>query len=173
MPRDLVKRIDLDLLEPTFCLLALDVIANCRQRGASYWAISGYRSPEEQAALYFQGRTMPGKIVTGASAYNSAHNYGIAMDLALDKDTEREGLQPDYRREAYAILGEETKKAGLVWGGDFKSSFDGPHIQLPGYVTGSEISRLKVIALSKNDRKEPAVRLRRVWDFIGKERASC
>lgn len=168
MPRDLVTRVNLDLLEPGFCATALQVIANCRARGFDYWAISGYRSPEEQAELFFQGRTQPGIIVTDAGPYLSAHNYGIALDLALDKDTERRGLQPDYRREAYAVLGEEAKRAGLVWGGDFRN-FDGPHIQLPKFVDRNQISRLKNIALLKNDRKDPPTRLARVWEFVRKE----
>lgn len=41
---------------------------------------SGYRSFEEQDALYAQGRTTPGDIVTNAKGGESAHNYGCATD---------------------------------------------------------------------------------------------
>ncbi len=42
--------------------------------------VSGYRSFEEQAAIYAQGRTIPGPIRTKAQAGLSYHNYGLATD---------------------------------------------------------------------------------------------
>ena len=41
------------------------------------------RSFKEQEALYAQGRSLPGKIVTQAKAGLSYHNYGIAIDIVL------------------------------------------------------------------------------------------
>lgn len=161
MPADLIRRINLDHLYPPFVSKALELLAACRARGADYFAISGYRSPQEQAALYFRGRTTPGDIVTDAKPYYSSHNYGLAIDFALDADTQRAGLQPDWKPESYAILGEEAKRLGLVWGGDF-SRPDRPHVQWPGYVTGKQLDRLRVVALAKKDSSDLA-RLRRVW----------
>ena len=40
-----------------------------------------YRSPVEQDALYAQGRTLPGKIVTHAKGGESLHNKGLAVDF--------------------------------------------------------------------------------------------
>lgn len=40
-----------------------------------------YRSPFRQNQLYEQGRTIGGKIVTNARAWESAHQFGLAMDL--------------------------------------------------------------------------------------------
>lgn len=42
--------------------------------------ICGRRLFEEQDALYAQGRTTPGPIVTAASGGLSFHNYGLASD---------------------------------------------------------------------------------------------
>ena len=39
----------------------------------------GYRSIAEQDALYAQGRTAPGEIVTNARGGQSYHNYGLAL----------------------------------------------------------------------------------------------
>src|SRR5690606_7828810 len=39
----------------------------------------GYRSIAEQDALYAQGRTAPGEIVTNARGGQSNHNYGLAL----------------------------------------------------------------------------------------------
>ncbi|HUH27679.1 M15 family metallopeptidase [Gelidibacter sp.] len=46
------------------------------------------RSFNEQEALYAQGRTKPGAIVTNARGNESYHNYGMAVDIVqlLDKD---------------------------------------------------------------------------------------
>lgn len=46
----------------------------------------GVRTIDQQAALYAQGRTAPGHIVTHAPAGSSAHNYGCASDWAYFKD---------------------------------------------------------------------------------------
>jgi peptidoglycan LD-endopeptidase CwlK len=40
-----------------------------------------YRSPAEQDALYAQGRTLPGKVVTHAKGGESLHNRGLAVDF--------------------------------------------------------------------------------------------
>lgn len=40
-----------------------------------------YRSPERQSQLYQIGRTMPGKIVTKAKPWQSAHQFGLAVDF--------------------------------------------------------------------------------------------
>ncbi len=42
----------------------------------------GWRSPARQAFLYSQGRTGAGKIVTHAQAWESWHQYGLAVDFA-------------------------------------------------------------------------------------------
>ncbi len=41
------------------------------------------RTPMEQDALYAQGRTLPGPIVTKARSGESAHQYGLALDFVI------------------------------------------------------------------------------------------
>ena len=41
----------------------------------------GLRTMQEQATLYAQGRTTPGKKLTNAKPGQSYHNYGLAVDL--------------------------------------------------------------------------------------------
>src|SRR4051812_45095106 len=43
----------------------------------------GLRTWKEQDALYEQGRTKPGKIVTKAKGGQSYHNFGLAVDIVL------------------------------------------------------------------------------------------
>jgi peptidoglycan L-alanyl-D-glutamate endopeptidase CwlK len=128
MPNDYFKRIDTSKIYPKamekFKLLADSCNTN------PYYAISGFRSVDEQNELYAQGRTKPGAIVTKAKGGQSNHNFGIAIDFCHDIDITREGLQPDWAPASYMVLAEEAKhlnlEPGYYWA--FK---DTPHIQLP------------------------------------------
>jgi peptidoglycan L-alanyl-D-glutamate endopeptidase CwlK len=111
-------------------------------QGAMFFVISGFRTYAEQMALWTQGRTAPGKIVTNATGGQSAHQFGIAADLCRDGVVDRAGLQPDHRPESYEILREFAPKHGLVWGGGWKFA-DRPHVQMPNYVTAEDLAPLR------------------------------
>jgi D-alanyl-D-alanine dipeptidase len=49
--------------------------------GTYILVVSGLRTAAQQNALYEQGRTAPGHIVTNAKAGQSMHNYGLAVDV--------------------------------------------------------------------------------------------
>lgn len=70
----------------------------------------GYRSIEEQNALYAQGRTKPGNIVTNAKRGQSNHNYGIAFDVAIWN-----GNTIVWDRD-WNKIGTIGKSCGLEWG---------------------------------------------------------
>lgn len=97
------------------------------------------RTFEEQEALYAQGRTKPGKIVTNARGNRSYHNYGLAVDIVLiwDKDgngthetavwdikTDFDGDKKSDWMEVVTIF----KQYGWEWGGDWGFK-DYPHFQ--------------------------------------------
>lgn len=50
-----------------------------------------YSTPEEQTAIYAQGRTKPGIIVTDAKAWGSVHQYGLAWDIVILYDNDGNG----------------------------------------------------------------------------------
>jgi len=84
------------------------------------------RTIEEQDALYAQGRTTPGKIVTNAKGGESYHNYGLAFDAApLNSDLSINWNDPTL----YAKMGIIGQSVGLEWGGRFKTIVDRPHFQ--------------------------------------------
>jgi peptidoglycan L-alanyl-D-glutamate endopeptidase CwlK len=93
--------------------------------GITIKVISGLRTYEEQNALYNQGRTKPGRIVTNASAGHSNHNFGIAFDIGVFQNGNYLDESPAYK--AVAALG---KNLGLTWGGDWVSIQDEPHYEL-------------------------------------------
>lgn len=87
--------------------------------------ISGLRTFAEQDALYAQGRTAHGSIVTNAKAGQSWHNYGIAFDIGLFNGATYLGDSPLYK-----TLGPVGEALGLEWGGSWSSIVDMPHYQL-------------------------------------------
>ena len=73
----------LDELLPEVKAKVEHFIALCQDSGIELLVTSTYRDNESQAALYAQGRTAPGNIVTNAGAGDSYHNYRCAVDLSL------------------------------------------------------------------------------------------
>jgi len=103
--------------------------------------VQGLRTFEEQDAIYAQGRTKPGKVVSYAKAGQSYHNYGLAIDFSLlyDKDTNGtfETLSWDILKD-FDVDGESDwlevvdifEEAGYIWGGRFSGSKrDNPHLE--------------------------------------------
>lgn len=100
----------------------------------------GTRTWAEQAALYAQGRTKPGKIVTNAKAGESIHNYGLAIDIVLMVDTDGNGTfetaswdtvkdwDGDKKSDWIEVVN-YFKSKNWVWGGDWKSFKDMPHFE--------------------------------------------
>ena len=93
--------------------------------------VSGLRTADEQNALYAQGRTTPGHIVTNAKAGYSMHNYGLAIDMVPYLTGSGGALNwtastPQFQRMVGAM-----KAQGLEWGGDWKGALgDYDHFQL-------------------------------------------
>lgn len=96
----------------------------------------GLRSFERSDALYAQGRTKPGNIVTNAKGGSSLHNYGLALDFHLQvngKDVWPNNFRAD---KNWMKVVEIFKKHGFTWGGDFRSIVDAPHFEMTfGYTT--------------------------------------
>lgn len=74
---------DTNLLAPIFRDKVLAAIALAKKEGYEIGIFEGYRSPTRQDHLFSQGRSTPGKIVTKAKAYQSAHQFGLACDIAF------------------------------------------------------------------------------------------
>jgi len=112
-------------LKPEAAQLASRLILKAKERGLEIRLIAGYRSPQQQQALYEQGRQRPGQIVTMARF--SSHNTGLAFDVAIIKDGKLlfDGVDFD-------ILGTLGEELGLVWGGRNKLLRDRPHFQTQG-----------------------------------------
>jgi peptidoglycan L-alanyl-D-glutamate endopeptidase CwlK len=89
------------------------------------------RTNEEQAILYAQGRTTPGKIVTNAKPGTSAHNYGLAIDVVplIHGKPDWAGFSPVWHQVA-----DIGTKHGLQWFGAPDSPFrEMAHFQIPNW----------------------------------------
>jgi RHS repeat-associated protein len=89
--------------------------------------IQGTRTYAEQNALYAQGRTAPGPIVTNASSGYSFHNFGVAFDVGIFR-----GRSYVEGGSGYTSVGHLGERTGLEWGGRWRSFQDTPHFQYPG-----------------------------------------
>lgn len=94
--------------------------------GWEFFITDGFRSFEEQTKLYAQGRTTSGKIVTNAKAGQSAHNYGLAVDCAFQKDG-----QLSYDLKMYSLIYPIARKLGFELGADWTGFTDKPHFEHP------------------------------------------
>lgn len=94
----------------------------------AWFVIQGWRSMAEQARLYEEHlRGGPEAAPPG----KSAHEFGLAVDVALDLDPVAHGLQPDWniKHPGWAWLFDTLRRNAFLESGAFFPYFDGDHIQ--------------------------------------------
>lgn len=141
-------------IHPELARRVEQVITTAAAAGHILKVVSGYRSHEEQNALYAQGRSRPGKRVTNAIGGQSWHNFGLAVDLAPVIGGE---VCWDENRFDWSLIGKWARAAGLEWGGDWHSFKDRPHVQLTFNLSLAAAQRLYHADLRT---------LRNVWKYI-------
>jgi peptidoglycan LD-endopeptidase CwlK len=124
---------------------------NTQLTGSSKVRISqGLRTFAEQDALFAQGRTKKGKIVTDSKAGQSIHNYGFAVDIVLIINGKEASwdTHKDWDNDGIADWDECVKifaKWGWSWGGNWNTFKDMPHFDKIGY------NNWRVLAAKKRD----------------------
>lgn len=116
---------DINILLPKVAQMAQEFLDKCKAQGYDVLITSTYRSNEEQDALYAQGRTTPGSIVTNAKGGQSMHNYKVALDFCLMKNGKAEWNDIALFKRVATI----GKECGFEWGGDWVQFPDMPHLQ--------------------------------------------
>lgn len=138
-------RIDRSKLHPWLDYKLSLLLKKCAKKGIYLIITEGFRTKEYQDALYAQGRTKPGKIVTGAkgSDYASQHQWGIAFDIAMNYDVDGDGKVSDdtWNAKGFKTVARIAKSVGLGWGGDWKGFVDTPHLYIKKW--GSTTTKLK------------------------------
>ena len=113
-------------------------IASAKTEGIDLLVTSTYRDNESQNALYAQGRTTAGRIVTNAKAGQSFHNYRCAVDVVPIVNGKPRW---DAKDEVWQTIGKLGKAEGLEWAGDWKRFKEYPHFQ---YTGGLNLAQLQV-----------------------------
>ena len=130
---------DITMCHPELQEKASKLIAECKKQGLIVKLGECFRSVAEQDALYAQGRTTAGSIVTYAKggSYGSMHQWGVAFDVIRN-----DGKGAYYDNDGwFSKVSKVGKALGLEWGGDWTDPVDKPHFQLPQW--GSTPTKLK------------------------------
>ena len=86
-----------------------------------------FRTAQEQRELFLKRPK-----VTNADAGQSIHNYGLAFDIVLLYDKDKNGTFETAsweQNEDWKIVVDYFKSKGWEWGGDWKRFVDKPHFQ--------------------------------------------
>ena len=128
----------LDDLKPAAHAKLADFLDDVKLANIDYLITCTTRSISEQDALYAQGRTAPGKIVTNAKGGDSFHNWACAIDLVplrcgkpLWSVFAMNGtMEPEWQK-----LGELAALHGITWAGTWKTFKEYAHFQYTGGLT--------------------------------------
>lgn len=117
-------------LHPYVASLCRKFIAACKKEGIDVLVTSTYRNMESQAAIYAQGRTKPGRIVTNAKPGQSFHNFRLAFDFVPIVAGKAQWNDARTFKRCRAI-GESLGLEGL--------SFENAHLQWTGGLTLAQL----------------------------------
>jgi peptidoglycan LD-endopeptidase CwlK len=126
----------IDDLTPTVATQCRQFIAACKAQGIDILITSTYRDYAQQTALYAQGRTAPGRIVTNAKAGQSAHNFRVAFDF-VPLVNGKPAWDNDKLISKCGAIGEQY---GLEWAGRWHTFRELLHFQ---NLQGSTLEQLR------------------------------
>lgn len=86
------------------------------------------RDGVRQDALYAQGRTKPGDIVTYSTSKTGKHCVGKAFDIIFYKN--KKAYYPPVKNKIWDAVAEIGKKCGLTPGRYFPGFQDSPHFEV-------------------------------------------
>ncbi len=125
----LPKRNPIGALNPEFRSKFADLRTAAGDRGAYFDApeqgsLGNVRSPQQQLALYAQGRTAPGPVVTGTT--HSNHITGRALDVVPKEGSSEKQIGS----VVSALMASDPRFAGMRSGATFSNLYDPLHVEL-------------------------------------------
>lgn len=118
-------------IHPTLATAISHVFDQMSALGFPMMIVQGVRTLQVQQALYAQGRTRPGDIVTMKDGVKfpsdhqvHADGFGHAVDCAFV------GGDPFGASKPWERFGETVEAQGLTWGGRWSHPHDSPHAEL-------------------------------------------
>jgi peptidoglycan L-alanyl-D-glutamate endopeptidase CwlK len=136
----------LDDLQLPVKIKALNLIHECKLAGIDLLITCTYRDFEAQNALYAQGRTAPGRIVTNARGGQSFHNFHMAFDVVPLRAGKPVWGTAGADGLLWQKVGELGEAQGLEWAGRWKTFRELPHFQFTGGLTLAEVNAGKKLA---------------------------
>lgn len=131
----------LEDLHPKVKTLCEQFIASCAKQNIDILITSTYRDIESQNALYAQGRTAQGKIVTNAKGGQSFHNYRVAFDFCPIVN----GKAQWNDTALFTKCGEIGESLGLEWAGRWVKFKELAHCQYTNGVTLTDFQEGKTL----------------------------
>lgn len=118
-----------DGMNDTFTDRVDSTLLAARRENIDMRVTDGFRSFQDQDALYAQGRTAPGNRVTGARGGQSWHNYGLGVDATfMDQNGTPHWQTTGEYADLWDRYGELGEQNGLTWGGNWNTP-DRPHLE--------------------------------------------
>lgn len=131
----------LEDLHPAVENLARAFVVKCAAAGVDVLITSTYRDHASQAALFAQGRTAPGKIVTNARPGQSWHNWRCAFDFVPLVN----GKAQWNDAATFERCGRIAEAVGLEWAGRWKRFRELAHCQYTGGLTLADFQAGKTL----------------------------
>lgn len=133
---------DLKDLHPKVAAMCSAFVSSCKAQGIDVIITSTLRDNESQDALYAQGRTTKGAIVTNARGGQSIHNYGLAFDF-VPIINGKAIWNDDALFKRCGAIGESV---GLEWSGRWAGKFrETAHMQFTNGLTLDDLKAGKTI----------------------------
>lgn len=118
-----------------------------KDAGIDLLVTSTYRDNESQAALFSQGRTKPGLIVTNARPGQSWHNWRCAFDVVPIRNGKPVWNTTGPDGDLWRKVGELGESVGLEWAGRWTGKLrEFAHFQYTGGFTLVDLQSGKVPA---------------------------
>lgn len=131
----------LDELHPRVRSMCEKFLTACQSAGIDILITSTYRDSECQDALYAQGRTAPGHVVTNAKGGQSYHNWRVAFDFVpLVNGKAQWNSEPLFEK-----CGAIAESVGLEWAGRWTTFKELAHCQFTGGLKLADFQAGKMI----------------------------
>lgn len=159
---DAISEARLSLVWPVLAEKIRGMAAMLELEGIEIRVVQGLRTWAEQDALYAQGRTTKGIIVTNARGGQSWHNFGLAADCVPSQFGTGQIYNPDWNNAHPSWIRMETvgQSLGLTSGASWRSFPDAPHFEDTNGVfpQGSPNDEAKQLFVSRG--------IQAVWDVL-------
>lgn len=129
---------DINVLADPVLLRVKLFISSCAAQGIDLLVTSTYRDYESQNALYAQGRTTQGPIVTNAKGGQSFHQFKCAVDVVPIVNGK---CVWDTSLPIWATVAKLGKEVGLDWAGDWVHFKEIAHFQYTGGLSLEDLQK--------------------------------